>query len=52
MASGVSIELATGDTTEALFEPVCQLYASVFTGPPFNRSQGKIERSVALSPAS
>jgi ribosomal protein S18 acetylase RimI-like enzyme len=43
MTGGFSIELATGDTTEALLEPVCQLYASVFTGPPFNRSQEKIE---------
>ena len=43
MANGVSIELATSDTTDALFEPVCQLYVSVFTGPPFNRSQEKIE---------
>lgn len=42
MASGVSVELASGETAKSYFEPICQLYLSVFSGPPLSRPVEKL----------
>ncbi len=42
MAVDVRIKAESAVTAEDVFEPVCQLYASIFSGPPFNRSPEKL----------
>jgi ribosomal protein S18 acetylase RimI-like enzyme len=42
MTTGIRTRLENATTAESLFDSVCQLYASVFGVPPFNRSPEKL----------
>jgi GNAT superfamily N-acetyltransferase len=42
MASCVSVEPVSGETANAYFEPICQLYLSVFSSPPLSRPIEKL----------
>jgi ribosomal protein S18 acetylase RimI-like enzyme len=42
MDPAVHIELGDANTADKVFEPVCQLYAAVFSAPPLNRPPEKL----------